>query len=161
MESVTFDGVREVFAATADTYADGSGTAYTAIYDPVRLTATVYFWRDFEHPIRFNLADELSGPPHVVALVDLAHPNPRRDAWVFRAEEALARRIEARIDRSIPLDAARAELVGHYTVEEAVGIVPSPPVMIEGVSVVWDNGPPLWRFSSPSTEKGDTHHCAA
>jgi len=135
-EDVSFDAVRDVFAATADTYHDGSGTAYTAIYDPIGLTATLCFWRDFEHPIRFDLQAELARGSHVVALVDIAHPNARRDQWVAGAQARLDRLVEERIDRTIDLAGARADLIGHYHVDSTIGFVPSPPVMIEAVSIV-------------------------
>ena len=138
MDAVTFDAVRDVFAATADTYRDGSGTAYTTIYEPVHLAATIYFWRDYDHPIHFDLASELARGPHVVELVDAAYPNPRRDAWVAGATAELDRLIEARIDRSVNLDEARADLVGHYVVDPTVGVAPSPPVMISAASITWD-----------------------
>jgi hypothetical protein len=143
MEDVSFDAVRSVFAATADTYHDGSGTAYTAIYDPVGLTATLFFWRDFEHPVRFNLRAELARGPHLVEWADVAHPNPRRDEWVADTQPELDRLIEARIDRTVNLGVTRADLIGHYFVNPTIGVVSSPPVMIVAVSVVWDEELPL------------------
>ncbi|MFC2081862.1 carcinine hydrolase/isopenicillin-N N-acyltransferase family protein [Candidatus Bipolaricaulota bacterium] len=143
MESVTATAVRDVFAATADTYHDGSGTAYTAIYDPIGLTATLCFWRDFEHPIRFYLQEELARGPHVIELCDIAHPNPRREAWVANAQAELDRQVEARIDRTVDPVSTRGDLIGHYTVDPAIGLVPSPPVMIEALSIVWDGELPL------------------
>lgn len=143
VRTVSVVAVRDIFATTADTYHDGSGTAYTAIYDPLALTATIYFWRDFEHPIRFYVREELARGPHAVALAEMAAPNPGRDAWVGSAQAALDRLIAARIDRTVDLASARADLIGHYTVDPAVGIVPFPPVMLEAISVVWDSELPL------------------
>lgn len=144
MEAISFDAVRDVFAATADTYHDGSGTAYTAIYDPIGLTATLYFWRDFEHLVRFDLRAELARGPHVVRLADAAHPNPRREEWVADAQVELDRLIEAQVDRTLDIDVNRADLIGHYTVDPAIGVVPSPPVVIEAASIVWDGELPLF-----------------
>lgn len=143
IEAITFDAVRDVFAATADTYHDGSGTAYTAIYDPIGLTTTLYFWRDFEHPVRFDLQAELARGPHVAEMADITHPNPRRDEWAAGAQDELDRLIEARIDRTIDPANARADLIGQYHVDPAVGIVPAPPVMIGAMSIVWDGELPL------------------
>lgn len=139
METVSLDAVRDTFAATADTWHDGSGTAYTAIYDPVGSTVTIYFWRDFEHPIPFDLEAELARGPHMIELGDIAHTNRLRDDWVNEAQRELDHLIEARFDRTVDLAGAVTDLVGHYVVDPAVGVVPSPPVMIEKASIVWDS----------------------
>ncbi len=143
MSVVSLDAVRDVLAATAVTYADGSGTAYSAIYDPVGTTAIVYFWRDFEHPIYFDLDKELAKGAHVEELADLAPASALRDAWVSDAQAALDSAIEERIDRTVDLGVDRSDLVGQYAVDPEIGFVPIPPVMLTGASVVWDGETPL------------------
>jgi len=137
LKTVSSEAVRDVFAAVAATSASGAGTAYTMIYDSRGKTVTGYFWRDFEHPIVFDLTAELAKGPHCVELASAAQPNPNRDKWVAAAQSELDRSIEARIGRTVDLAVAKDELVGHYAVEASVGMLHFPPVMIEGVSLVW------------------------
>lgn len=136
MEPVSPEAVRDVFAAVAATSPSGAGTSYTTIYDPRDKTATCFLWRDFEHGIVFDLAEELAKGPHVVELAEVARPNPIRDAWVAEARSELDRAIEARMDWTVDLDESRGGLVGHYAVDPAIGVVPFPPAMIHGVSIV-------------------------
>ncbi len=67
---VSLDNIRVVLEQTSQNWGDG-GTVYSNIYDLANGDVYIFNLADFEHPIKFNLADELQKGSHTHTLQSL------------------------------------------------------------------------------------------
>jgi uncharacterized protein (TIGR03435 family) len=84
--AVSVDLFRRILDATHQS--GGSPTLYSNIYDLRARTMLLYYFHDYEHPVRFDLTQELKKGAHVLDIPALFPVNAAAQAYAARREKA-------------------------------------------------------------------------
>ncbi|MGD2252541.1 MAG: hypothetical protein PVF70_06465 [Anaerolineales bacterium] len=131
-EAFTVDLFRDILDAVQNA---AGGTTYSNIYDLKQRIVYVYFYHDFEHPVVFNLDEELEQGAHVYELPDLFARNEDFELWALPQLESFGTRIEMRTATDVDPQ-IYASYVGEYELPAEAGWLSFPPAIFSSVFVV-------------------------
>jgi hypothetical protein len=131
-EAYSVDLFRDILDAVQNA---AGGTTYSNIYDLKQRIVYVYFYHDFEHPVVFNLDEELEQGAHAYELPDLFPRNEDFELWALPQLESFRARMEMRTATDIDPQTYDRYL-GEYELPAEVGWLSFPPAVFSSIFVV-------------------------
>jgi len=124
-EAYTPELFREILDSVHAEYHDGGGTVYSTLYDLHELTITCYLYYDYEHPVLFDLREEMRRSEQAFELRTVLPPSAAYESWRAGKIGNLAREIASlRTEGADP--APSADVIGHYAVAGGEPFVHAP-----------------------------------